>query len=352
MKKIKHILAISLILILALSLVGCGASGHSGTNPTTGYTQEAPMTGGDSGIYNAVPESGYQEAPMADSEFAEAQLDGEMPTPKSNATGDSAQITVGTPNAKKIITTYNITLETIDYEKLVSDVESYVTEKQGYVEYMDSWGRNPVDPVPYNDVQVYKSYGYDYSHGGNFGRTTSMTVRIPQNETEAFIKMLKESGNETNYSVSQTDISLDYYDVEARIEALRVERDKIMELMEQAENVQDIILLEQRLTDVNYELDSKETQMRHYDNQIDYNTVYVSLQEVVEFSEQQGFNPSFGERVAAGFRIMFYNFKTGVVNLAIWLIVNSVYIVVCAGVVALIVVLIRKRSKVKAKENK
>lgn len=50
--------------------------------------------------------------------------------------------------------------------------------------------------------------------------------------------------------------------------------------MEQAESMDDIIKIETRLSEIRYELQTYETTLRTYDNQVSYSTVNISLYEV------------------------------------------------------------------------
>ena len=81
-------------------------------------------------------------------------------------------------------------------------------------------------------------------------------------------------------------MTLDYVDVESRKKMLETEQQRLLELLETAESLDDILTIESRLTEVQYELDSKESQLRTYDNQIDYSTVYLDIDEVVRYTPQ------------------------------------------------------------------
>lgn len=356
MKNIKKMSAIGLILIMLFAITACGAK-------SSDYTMDAktsPATGGYDGammgeaiqqeagnMYSgeyatdeaydmAVTDSAPMEVPMKQDQYSSVVTEGEM-YEAGAVTPDQIS-----SSEKKIITTYSINLETVEYDGFVSQIEQYINDKKGYIEYSDSWG-SPIDEKMfsegYYDTQPYPYYS---------GRSKNMTVRIPEAEAQAFLQMLKENGYETSSSVSTNDVSLEYYDTEARIKALETQRDRILELITQAQNVDELILLEQRLTDINYELDSKQTQMKYFENQIQYTTIHVYVNEVVEFSDIEKFNPSFGDRIVTGLKNTFSNIRVGFVNLVIWIIVNSVYFVMLAIVVIIALIIIKKR---KAKKN-
>ena len=63
---------------------------------------------------------------------------------------------------------------------------------------------------------------------------------------------------------------MDYKDEEIldRREALKAEQKSLMDMLEHADTVEAIITIQSRLTDVRYELESYESQLRVYDNRI------------------------------------------------------------------------------------
>ena len=86
---------------------------------------------------------------------------------------------------------------------------------------------------------------------------------------------------------------------------LETEQQRLLELLETAESLDDILTIESRLTEVQYELDSKESQLRTYDNQIDYSTVYLDINEVVRYTPQE--QKGTWERISTGFRENLYS---------------------------------------------
>ena len=62
--------------------------------------------------------------------------------------------------------------------------------------------------------------------------------------------------------------------------SLRTEYDRVSELLEQATELDQILALESKLSDLRYQINSYETQLRTYDNLVDYSTVYLNVNEV------------------------------------------------------------------------
>ena len=116
--------------------------------------------------------------------------------------------------------------------------------------------------------------------------------------------------------------------------------------MEQAESIDDIISIEQRLSDVRYQLESMESQLRSYDNQVDYSTVYLYINEVEVYTPVE--EETVWERISTGFADSLKNIGEGLKEAGIWFVIHIPYLALWA-VVILIVILILKKIKKRTK---
>ncbi len=80
-------------------------------------------------------------------------------------------------------------------------------------------------------------------------------------------------------------MTLQYSDIESHKKTLKIEQDRLWALLEKADSMDSIIALEERLSDIRYELESYESQLRLYDNQIEYSKVTLNINEVKRYTE-------------------------------------------------------------------
>ena len=99
----------------------------------------------------------------------------------------------------------------------------------------------------------------------------------------------------TYSSESTEDVTLAYTDMQSHVAALRTEQETLLSMLGQAQSMEDILAIQTQLTQVRYEIESYESQLRVYDNQVDYSTVYLDIREVARETSAEG--NSFGERV-------------------------------------------------------
>lgn len=292
-------------MLLAVSLLaGCGAAEQSASMGMKEYAVEDM----------AVPEEGKAEETL----------------PQMGADTVSVQ---PIQTDRKLIRTVNLQIETKQFEDVTAGIEAEVRELGGYME------QSSMDSGSGYDREYYRS-GY-------------MMVRIPSDKLDSFVESVKETSNVTNISESTEDITLNYVDVESRKKALETERDRLMELLEKAETVEEIITIEGRLSEVRYQLESYTSQLRTYDNQVDYSTVHINISEVER--EVKAEAKGFWEEVQERFANSFYNLGHGIRSFAIWFLGSLPYLILWAvliGGAAVVFRLICKKKKRKETSEK
>ena len=147
--------------------------------------------------------------------------------------------------------------------------------------------------------------------------------------------------NVTSQNVSREDITLQYTATSNRVTALETEEARLLELLAEAETMSDLLEIEARLTDVRYELENFASQLRLYDNQVDYATVYFYISEVQEYTPVE--DPTFFERIKDTFSDALEGLGDGVVDLTVFLVGNSPYLLVF-GILGFVILKLAKRS--------
>ena len=298
MKKMTAIL-VTLCMLAAL-LAGCG--GASKSTQAFDAAAAAPAEAANGAYY--------------DMESAKSE-DGGL-------TGDTDSTVL--PEGRKWIITVNMSAETEDLDALMEALNGKISGLGGYVEDQDSYNGS-----------MYSSRRY---------RSASLTVRIPAQRVDEFTEEMSGIANVLSTNLSREDITLSYVATESRVKALQTEEARLLELMEQAETMADLLEIESRLTDVRYELENRASQLRLYDNQVDYATIYLSIDEVQEYTPVE--EPTVWERISGGFVSSIKGVGNGLLDLLVWVLAKSPYLVILGGVTVGVVVLIKKRKARKA----
>ena len=146
-------------------------------------------------------------------------------------------------------------------------------------------------------------------------RYASYTLRIPADGLEAFKQELQEKGTITRQSERVEDVTLNYVDVESHITALKTEQESLLKMLEQADTIETILAIQNQLTQVRYQLESYESQKRTYDNDINYSTVYVYVQEVERESRN---TDTYGGELLEKLSGNFQGILTGLRSFSLW----------------------------------
>ena len=105
----------------------------------------------------------------------------------------------------------------------------------------------------------------------------SLTVRVPDNELDAYLSALSEIGKVTYLSTSSLDVTTTVIDLDARIETLNTSITRLAQLQTEAANVADLVAVESELTARTAERDSLVAQREFLQDQVDLSTVYVDI---------------------------------------------------------------------------
>ena len=175
-----------------------------------------------------------------------------------------------------------------------------------------------------------------------YGRWVRWSLRVPADQYRSFLTAAENSASRTSLSESTEDVTADYVDVEARLNSLEAQRQRLEELRAQAANLEDLLAIENQLTQVQYQIESYTGQKRVLDDQITYSTVNVYLDEVKVLSPT---STNFGSRIARAFTEGWRGFGHGLQDLAVALVGGLPWLLVLALAAAGGTALYRRRPR-------
>lgn len=298
MRKKNFLLAVS----IALVLTGCGNLKNDIYSSVASNKEMADMAEG--GYYN---EDSYAES----NDYEEASL-----------TEEGGNVEVGenaAATSRKLIRNISLSVETTEYDTLIANIKNQVSALNGYIEQIDS------------SVHTWDTPQTHY---------TNMTIRVPAQNADELVGMVDADANITNRNENLEDVTLSYVDMESHKKALIAEQDRLLEIMKQAESVEDIITIESRLSEVRYQIESMEAQLRTYDNKINYTTIRLNISEVKKLTpvEEKGYFA----KIFEGFTDSLVGVLNGLLDFISWLIIKSPYLVVWFVILMLIYKLVIK----------
>ncbi|MEN3003900.1 DUF4349 domain-containing protein [Dehalobacterium formicoaceticum] len=210
----------SMILILLLFfLAGCGSSTNENSAPD--------FAGGDG-------------------DQAEEQKTTEVQDTMGN---QDTQITL---QERKIIYTAEVNLRVDDIEGIGEKIKNKTMELQGFLA--------------------------DYAvHINENTANANMSLKVPSKNYQALLDFVVQQGKPDYKREYTNDVTTQYVDLDARVTVLRAEEESLLNLLNQADKVEDILKVRAQITSTRQERESLEGQLKALKNDIEYATIQVSL---------------------------------------------------------------------------
>lgn len=307
----KKLTALLLAVLMLCSLCACGSSDKSVSAP-------AAM---------------YENASYDSAEVATAGAYGGFAVSEDMTAADGGSGETPDTDPEKIIYSADATLETTTFEDSCAAVLELVEKYGGWVESSSINGANH----------------YSKSTGASYNRSAYYQLRIPSDKFATLMGELPTLGN-VPYSHTYTEnVTAQYYDLDARLTAYQTQETRLLEMMEKAETVSDIITIEDRLTELRYQIESIQTSLNSWDRQVSYSSVGLSVEEVRDYTPEAA--ESFGQRL---WQSLVGGLKAALdfIKEALVFIVGALPLLIVLGVIVFAVVLVIKKLRKTRKARK
>ena len=271
----------------------------------------------------ATEESGYAPAPESPMEAPSNEERGEY---------GLGSVYTGGIEPDKVITTVYLGFESTDFEKSLDRMYALIEENKGYISSSNIYYRN------YYDTQRMRS--------GEFA------IRIPRDKLNQFKSQISDVGNLVNESSSKEDVTRYYTDTESRLKVLEIKESRLLSLLEKAEKIEDIIAIENQLSEVIFEKEELKKTLVSLDDRIDYSTVNLSLEEVRKVSTTETKETTFIDRITNAFNNSLYQFKRSTENFAVSIVYNLPFLLVLLLVIFIVYKIFKKIAHPRKKEKK
>lgn len=327
----KRITAYVLIAIMLLSAAGCSASRSASEeiashNATVEAVAEAQIRSDDlNGFYSGEAAADYyyeNDGGAAQSTSAAA--------PSAGNVTQSAQ----TVTERMLIRNVSVSCETLNFTQLTTNIESQVAALGGYIESKSFYGT------------------------GNAGdlRTASYTIRVSSDALDQLVSQIGGAAVITGSNESTEDVTLSYTDMQARVESLRIEQETLNELLAQADSLETILVLQDELTNIRYQIESYESQMRVLENLSTFSTLTLNITEVLEETEpEEPHIKTYSEKFSEAWHDGLDDAKEWFEDLGLYIAENAIGIGVKIILIAVAVVVVRiviKKRKAKRASKK
>ena len=257
--------------------------------------------------------------------------DGNSPS-KGEESGDIFKddiVTDDDPITRKIVKTYRLELETLDFTKAGTLIVSTAEALGGYVS---------------------ESSERSTSISGSSGSTryASYTIRVPADKADEYLEGIEAECNVLRSTLTTEDITDSYYGYKAQLDSLLLQEERLTAMLEKADSLDYLLTLEDKLAQVRAEINSINSKLQLMDKSVNYSYVYITLSEVYKY--QPAAQISYWQRVGNAFTGAFETFGN-VISTAFLGIVWVLPFLLLGGIIAVIIIA-AERSKRKKRKNR
>ena len=247
---------IPILLCVSMLLISCGSSSSSTDSKSTmaeiGYT----------GAENA----------MTDASYGDAYYEGNDVV--STADSDHTSSDMPDISEDKMIYRCDITMETKTFDESCDSIRALISSYKGFIQ---------------EESKSDNDYGWYYEDYIKDTATQSawISCRIPSASYDQFLADLEapnENSKITNKSSNAENISQAYQNNDIRIKALEIQEERLLQMLEEAQTIQDMLDVESRLSTVQTELNLLKTNRAGMDMDVAYSYVTIRLEEVMEYT--------------------------------------------------------------------
>lgn len=238
MKKKRAILALIVSAVMLLMTVGCASRQAADTSST--------MAVAESGSYDT--DVSYDESAAKEAEYSGYAMSGETSDTQLSETNEAGDFDV-----RKIVYNATMSVTADDPQKALDELTAKTQELGGYLS---------------------SSYTTTDDDGAYL---STATLKVPADQLDALVAAAEAAGKVDSYRLSSDDISLSYYDMQARLDNAKAEEQQLLEILAQCKTVEDILAVRESLTSVRADIESYTAQMNLWDNLVAYATLDVTI---------------------------------------------------------------------------
>ncbi len=271
----------------------------------------------------SIASPGVSSGPVADTAQGAPTATEAVPTPsKDGSILPELSNGFALGSTQKIIFRSDMMLETENFDETLKKIDAKVKETNSYYESSNISG----------DIRYAEDLRY-----------ASLIIRVPANRFEEMKKEAVNWGHMISSNTSSQDVTKQYIDTEARLKALKIQEERLLALLSKAVKLDDIILLESRLSDVRYQIENYTGSLSELDALVDYATIALNVQEVKTVTV----NPeNFGQKLFEAFK----DSMRQIGKLAEGGLIALIYLIPYI-IIIIIILLIIKKSGILTKKN-
>ena len=253
---------------------------------------------------------GFASSSSAGSGTTSTGAPSKMSPPDTGSAQGQQKSTTAQDVTQYLIKTLNVSMSVKDTTKVADALQTWITA---------------TDPRS-------SSAGITYNQAGDNFYNISLTFMVQSTVYPQIERYLRDYASQNGgqlLSLNETvqDVTNDYIDTQSRLTNLRSEQTRLLDLLSHAQALGDIITIQDKLTDIEGQIETIEAHLKQLDGQVSFYTVVITLQPlstVTPSPTPSGWNigQTFHDAFAASLV-----FAQGLLTFLVWLLAYMIYII-------------------------
>ena len=242
---------------------------------------------------------------------------------------------------RMIVTTFNLTAETMEFEVIRDFIRATTREFGGYIESSSEEGRS----IHFDDMRA---------------RSAFFTLRIPSGRVHEFVALMGKHTNIVSTHEQATDITDSFFDNQARLASLVNQEGLLVALLDREDaELWHIMDVHRELANVRHQIEFINTTIQRQEQSVNFSTVHIGLHEVMQYRPVDILPTSFGERTRQAMSNSWNNFVRQMQNTVIdiiWLFPRLIHNLLVLAFWVLVFLLVRwvirkKKGRVRGQDT-
>jgi len=161
--------------------------------------------------------------------------------------------------------------------KIIRQADLQIRVGEG--EFDAAWARMRVIAADAGGYLSNASLGIDERYGGERYAYGTVTLRVPVERFDAVLDRLEGVGERIGLAVNSTDVSEEYFDLEARLRHWKSTEEFYLRLMDEAVTVGELVQVQTELQQTQLEIERIEGRQRYLDDRTSFSTITVGITE-------------------------------------------------------------------------
>lgn len=196
----------------------------------------------------------------------------------------------------KILSTHKFKAESVNFNEDLNSIIDFTHEMGGYV------SSNRIHNENAEGKQFMKS---------------EITLRVPKDRANELIDKIDETVVIVAETLTSVDVTDKYYDIESRIKNLESREERLRELYNSSNNVEEIIKIDDKLFEVTEEKEKMIQEQMKMEDKIAFSRIDLELYEVSKFSIKEKEELTAGQQIVNSFASVTSMIKKGLITLAV-----------------------------------